>query len=222
MLTIILGWCNISSSHFQFYVKQYCPFMESGHGKAVQGGLSTRLVGTDHCAFNSTQKAFGIDNFRKIPYGVNDNYELLWFLRMHLVQDTMVVITSTEWYTFTLKAWIMIFNIYPRKGAILVGSDADIIIFNPNSSFEISATSHHSRLDTNVFEGRRGKALNRDAAYGKVEVKIAGGRIVWEKGQLKVALGDGKYVEMQPFSYLFGGIDKADAKYLSSLRAPVK
>ncbi|XP_028071955.1 dihydropyrimidinase-like [Camellia sinensis] len=93
-----------------------------------------------------------------------------------------------------------IFNIYPRKGAILVGSDADIIIFNPNSSFEISATSHHSRLDTNVFEGRRGK--------GKVEVKIAGGRIVWENGQLKVALGDGKYVEMQPFSYLFGGIDK--------------
>lgn len=50
-----------------------------------------------------------------------------------------------------------IFNIYPRKGAILVGSDADIIILNPNSSFEISARSHHSRLDTNVFEGKRGK-----------------------------------------------------------------
>ncbi|KAI8004370.1 Dihydropyrimidinase [Camellia lanceoleosa] len=116
-----------------------------------------------------------------------------------------VRITCTEWY-------------------------ADIIIFNPNSSFEISATSHHSRLDTNVFEGRRGKlkesawiymisakekALNRDAAYGKVEVTIAGGRIVWENGQLKVAPNDGKYVEMQPFSYLFGGIDKAEAKYLS-------
>ncbi|CAL5348888.1 unnamed protein product [Camellia sinensis] len=187
------------------------------------------LVGTDHCAFNSTHKAFGIDNFRKIPYGVNDNYELFWFLvsakfpfswpesvyflihlcigieeRMHLVRDTMVEsgqISITDYVRITSTEWI--FNIYPRKGAILVGSDADIIIFNPNSSFEISATSHHSRLDTNVFEGRRGK--------GKVEVKIAGGRIVWENGQLKVALGDGKYVEMQPFSYLFGGIDKADA-----------
>jgi len=52
-----------------------------------------------------------------------------------------------------------IFNIYPRKGAILPGSDADIIILNPNSSFEITAKSHHSRLDTNVFEGRRGKVL---------------------------------------------------------------
>ena len=50
-----------------------------------------------------------------------------------------------------------IFNIYPRKGAILPGSDADIIILNPNSSFEISAASHHSRSDTNVYEGRRGK-----------------------------------------------------------------
>ena len=52
-----------------------------------------------------------------------------------------------------------IFNIYPRKGAILPGSDADIIILNPNSSFEITAKSHHSRLDTNVYEGRRGKVL---------------------------------------------------------------
>lgn len=50
-----------------------------------------------------------------------------------------------------------IFNIYPKKGAILPGSDADIIILNPISSFEISARSHHSRSDTNVYEGRKGK-----------------------------------------------------------------
>ncbi|GMP91483.1 hypothetical protein CsSME_00042165 [Camellia sinensis var. sinensis] len=191
------------------------PIRELGHGKALQAGLSTgvlQLVGTDHCSFNSTQKAFGIDDFRKIPNGVNGIEE-----RMHLVWDTMVEsgqISITDYVRITSTECARIFNIYPRKGAILVGSDADIIILNPNSSFEISATSHHSRLDTNVFEGRRGK--------GKVEVTIAGGRIVWENGQLKVAPGEGKYVEMQPFSYLFGGIDKADAKYLSSLRAPVK
>lgn len=51
---------------------------------------------------------------------------------------------------------------------------------------------------------------------------IAGGRIVWQSGELKVAPGSGRYVEMLPFSYLFDGIDKADAKYLSSLQAPVK
>ena len=51
---------------------------------------------------------------------------------------------------------------------------------------------------------------------------IAGGRIVWENDELKVVPGSGKYVEMPPFSYLFNGIDKGDAKYLSSLQAPVK
>jgi dihydropyrimidinase len=50
-----------------------------------------------------------------------------------------------------------IFNIYPRKGAILEGSDADIIILNPEGSFVMGAHTHHSRSDTNVYEGRRGK-----------------------------------------------------------------
>lgn len=60
----------------------------------------------------------------------------------------------------TLIVSARIFNIYPRKGAILAGSDADIIILNPNSSYEISSKSHHSRSDTNVYEGRRGKVMD--------------------------------------------------------------
>lgn len=51
---------------------------------------------------------------------------------------------------------------------------------------------------------------------------IAGGRIVWQNDELKVIPGSGKYIELPPFNYLFNGIDKADANYLSSLRAPVK
>ncbi|PPD96705.1 hypothetical protein GOBAR_DD06279 [Gossypium barbadense] len=171
-----------------------------------------QLVGTDHCTFNSTQKAFGIDDFRKIPNGVNGIEE-----RMHLVWDTMVEsgqISVTDFVRITSTECARIFNIYPRKGAILVGSDADIIIFNPNSSFEIRASMHHSRTDTNVYDGRKGK--------GKVEVTIVGGRVVWQDNELKVVPGSGKYIEMPPFSYLFNGIDKADAKYLSSLQAPVK
>ncbi|XP_065618771.1 dihydropyrimidinase isoform X1 [Quercus suber] len=197
------------------------PIRASGHDKALQAALSTgilqetcilQLVGTDHCSFNSTQKALGIDDFRNIPNGVNGIEE-----RMHLVWDIMVEsgqISVTDYVRITSTECARIFNIYPRKGAILPGSDADIIIFNPNSSFEITAKSHHSRSDTNVFEGRRGK--------GKVEVTIAGGRIVWENDELKVVPGSGKYVEMPPFTYLFNGIDKGDAEYLSSLRAPVK
>ncbi|KAJ6895992.1 hypothetical protein NC651_022274 [Populus alba x Populus x berolinensis] len=191
------------------------PIRAAGHNKVLQGALSNgvlQLVGTDHCVFNSTQKAFGIDDFRKIPNGVNGIEE-----RMHLVWDTMVEsgqISITDFVRVTSTECARIFNIYPRKGAIIAGSDADIIILNPNSSFEINARSHHSRTDTNVYEGRRGK--------GKVEVTIAGGRVVWENNELKVVPGSGKYIEMPPFNYLFSGIDKADASYLSSLNAPVK
>ncbi|KAG2674672.1 hypothetical protein I3760_13G148300 [Carya illinoinensis] len=191
------------------------PLRESGHNKALQAALSTgvlQLVGTDHCSFNSTQKALGIDDFRKIPNGVNGIEE-----RMHLVWDTMVEsgqISVTDYVRVTSTECARIFNIYPKKGAILPGSDADIIILNPNSSLEISAGSHHSRSDTNVYEGRKGK--------GKVEVTITGGRIVWENDELKVVPGSGKYVELPPFGYLFNGIEKLDAMYLSSLQAPVK
>ncbi|CAL0315835.1 unnamed protein product [Lupinus luteus] len=191
------------------------PIRKRGHDKALQAALSTgvlQLVGTDHCAFNSTQKAFGIDDFRKIPNGVNGIEE-----RMHLVWDTLVEsgqISVTDYVRLTSTECARIFNIYPRKGAILPGSDADIIILNPNSSFEITSKSHHSRLDTNVYEGRRGK--------GKVEVTIAGGRVVWENDELKVTPGVGRYIEMAPFNYLFDGVDKKDAIYLNSLQAPVK
>ncbi|CAH9100098.1 unnamed protein product [Cuscuta epithymum] len=191
------------------------PIRTSGHGKALQAALSTgilQLVGTDHCTFNSTQKAFGIDDFRKIPNGVNGIEE-----RMHLVWDTMVAsgqISVTDYVRLMSTECARIFNIYPRKGAILVGSDADIIILNPNSSFEISSNSHHSRSDTNVYEGMQGK--------GKVEVTISQGRVVWVNGELNVVPGSGKYIKMAPFSYVFDGIEKSDATRLSSFRAPVK
>ncbi|XXG50675.1 hypothetical protein AAC387_Pa02g4632 [Persea americana] len=146
----------------------------------------------DHCAFNSTQKALGIDDFRKIPNGVNGVEE-----RMHLIWDSMVEsgkISVNDYVRITSTECAQIFNIYPRKGAILEGSDADIIILNPNSSFEIAAHSHHSKSDTNVYEGRRGK--------GKVEVTISRGRVVWKDGELKVEPGYGRYINMPPFSSL--------------------
>jgi len=191
------------------------PIRELGHGKALQAALSTgtlQLVGTDHCTFNSTQKAFGVDDFRKIPNGVNGLEE-----RMHVLWDAMVEtgqITVMDYVRITSTECARIFNVYPKKGAILEGSDADIIILNPNASFKMSATAHHSRSDTNVYEGRTGK--------GKVEVTISRGSVVWENGVLNVMPGSGKYIKMPPFGYLFDGIDKSDAAYLSSLKAPVK
>uniref|UniRef100_A0A7N0THU3 dihydropyrimidinase n=3 Tax=Kalanchoe fedtschenkoi TaxID=63787 RepID=A0A7N0THU3_KALFE len=191
------------------------PVRAPGHDKALQGALSTgilQLVATDHCTFNSTQKAFGIDDFRKIPNGVNGLEE-----RMHVVWDTMVEsgkISVTDFVRVTSTECAKIFNIYPKKGAILAGSDADVIILDPKASVKITAATHHSRSDTNVYDGRTGK--------GKILVTIAGGRIVWQNGELKVTPGTGKYIKMQPFGYAFEGIDRKDAEYLKSLGAPVK
>lgn len=190
------------------------PIRSSGHHKALQAALSTgllQLVGTDHCPFNSTQKQAGLNDFRKIPNGVNGIEE-----RMHLVWDAMVnsgQISIMDYVRITSTACARIFNIYPRKGAILPNSDADIIILNPNATFQINAKSHHSKIDTNVYEGWIGK--------GKVEVTISRGRVVWQHEKLMVERGSGQYVSMPPFGSLFDGIDKMDSEYLSSLRAPV-
>jgi dihydropyrimidinase len=190
------------------------PIRASGHNKALQAALSTgllQLVGTDHCPFNSTQKEAGIIDFRKIPNGVNGIEE-----RMHLIWDVMVnsgQISVMDYVRITSTACAQIFNIYPRKGAILPNSDADIIILNPNATFKISAKSHHSKIDTNVYEGWEGK--------GKVEVTISRGKVVWEHDRLMIERGSGRYISMPPFGYLFDGMDKIDSAYLSSLKAPV-
>ncbi|KAJ9537495.1 hypothetical protein OSB04_030228 [Centaurea solstitialis] len=198
---IIRAWENTSSSIINWNSKDRKVDAVFGTYVDLYGYTAVsllQLVGTDHCTFNSTQKSFGIDDFRKIPNGVNGIGQIS--------ASDYVRVTSTE--------CAKLFNIYPRKGAIRAGSDADIIIFNPNSTFWISAHSHHSRSDTNVYEGRSGK--------GKVEVTIAGGRIVWENDELNVVPGSGRYISMPPFNYLYHGIDKADANYLTSLKAPVK
>jgi len=190
------------------------PIRSSGHNQALQAALSTgllQLVGTDHCSFNSTQKEAGLNDFRKIPNGVNGIEE-----RMHLIWDIMVnsgQISVMDYVRITSTACAQIFNIYPRKGAILPNSDADIIILNPNATFQITAKSHHSKMDTNVYEGWVGK--------GKVEVTISRGKVVWEHDRLMIEEGSGQYIPMPPFGYLFDGIDKIDSTYLSSLKAPV-
>ncbi|XP_024545302.1 dihydropyrimidinase [Selaginella moellendorffii] len=190
------------------------PIRPAGHNAALQAALSSgvlQLVGTDHCPFNSSQKAAGRGDFRKIPNGVNGIEE-----RMHIVWDAMVnsgKISPSDYVRISSTACAQIFNVYPRKGAVLPGSDADLIILNPNKTTTISAKAHHSNIDTNIYEGWQIK--------GNIEVTISQGRIVWENERLNVARGAGRYVKMAPFGQLFDGIVKADIAYLSSLKAPV-
>jgi dihydropyrimidinase len=145
---------------------------QSVDGAALRHALASgllHLVGTDHAVFNSTQKAAGRHDFRKIPNGVNGIEE-----RMHVTWELMVnsgLMSPSDFVRVTSTAAAKIFNIFPRKGVIAVGSDADVILFDPSIHHTLSAATHHSRVDMNVFEGMN--------ITGKVITTISRGRIVW-------------------------------------------
>lgn len=96
-----------------------------------------------------------------------------------------------------------IFNIYPRKGSIAAGSDADIVIWNHNRTRTISASTHHHLCDFNIFEGME--------CHGVPEVVIVSGRVCVENGEIKVAAGSGRFVETPAFNpYIYGNNETTD------------
>ena len=114
-------------------------------------GRSLQVVATDHCAFTTEQKRYGIGDFTKIPNngtgGLEDRMPLLWTYGVNtgrLTMNEFVAATSTN----IAKA----LNMYPRKGAILEGADADIVVWDPKREKTIAANKQ-SAIDYNVFEG---------------------------------------------------------------------
>jgi dihydropyrimidinase len=148
------------------------------------------VVATDHCAFTTEQKRFGLGDFRKIPNGtggLEDRLALLWTAGVatgRLTRDEFVAVTSAN--------IARILNIYPRKGAVAVGSDADVVVWDPKASKTISAKRQMSRIDYNVFEGF--------SCTGGPAATLSRGRIVWKDGDLRAEAGDGHYIERPAFS----------------------
>ncbi|KAG1677362.1 hypothetical protein FOA52_010741 [Chlamydomonas sp. UWO 241] len=177
------------------------PIRSAEHGAALRKALAQgtlQLVGTDHAVFNSTQKAAGRGDFRKIPNGVNGIEE-----RMHVVWETMVnsgMMTPMDYVRVTSTAAAQIFNMYPRKGRIAAGGDADVIVFDPEEEHVLSASMHHSRMDTNVYEGMKIK--------GRVVATVSRGRLLWEDGKLHAQPGTGRFIPLPTGGALFHGLDK--------------
>lgn len=162
--------------------------------KALSSGLLD-LVATDHAVFNSKQKAKGKGDFRILPNGVNGIEE-----RMPVVWGEMVAtgeMSRSRFVEVTSTAAAKIFNVYPKKGAVRVGSDADIAIIDPTATTTISAKTHHSAMDTNVYEGR--------SYPGRVAYTFSRGRLMWADGKLtdECKPGSGKFVPMAPFAPQF-------------------
>jgi dihydropyrimidinase len=168
------------------------PFRSKQHQDSLWAGLasgSLQVVATDHCAFTTDQKRTGLGDFRKIPNGtggLEDRLPMLWTYGVATGRITMnefVAVTSTN--------IAKILNVYPRKGAILVGADADIVVFDPNKSKTISAKTQQSAIDYNVFEGKE--------VTGVPRYTLTRGVVAIEDGAIKTQEGHGQFVKREPY-----------------------
>jgi dihydropyrimidinase len=169
------------------------PFRAKHHQQALWAGLVSgqlQTTATDHCCFCAPQKAAGRDDFTLIPNGtggIEDRLSVLWYHGVgtgRLTQNEFVRITSTN--------TAQIFNLYPRKGAVQRGADADLVVWDAHGTRTISAKTHHQNVDFNIYEGMQVTGLARHT--------ISQGKLVWTDGDLRTVRGAGRYIERPCFA----------------------
>ena len=170
------------------------PLREKWHQDKLWKGLAQdqlQVVSTDHCPFcYKEQKELGKDDFTKIPNGgpgIEHRLSLIFTGGVHggrFSANRFVQLVST--------APAKVFGLYPRKGTIAVGSDADLVIFDPNREETISAATHHMRVDYSMFEGIRVKGVPRQV--------LVGGRVVIDQGRFLGRAGQGQFLKRQTYS----------------------
>jgi dihydropyrimidinase len=167
------------------------PFRNKLHQDSLWAGLqsgSLSCVATDHCAFTTEQKRFGVGNFSKIPNGtggLEDRMPMLW---THGVETGRL--TPNEFVAVTSTNIAKILNLYPRKGAVLVGADADLVVWDPARTKTIRASHQQSKIDYNVFEGQKVKGLPR--------YTLSRGVVSVDDGEVKAREGHGQFVPRAP------------------------
>ena len=148
------------------------PFRNKLHQDSLWAGLqsgSLSVVATDHCAFTTEQKRYGVGDFTKIPNGTGGLEDRLPMLWTHGVRTGRL--TMNEFVAVTSTNIAKILNCYPKKGAVMVGADADLIVWDPNKTKVISANNQQSSIDYNVFEGKEVFGLPRyTLTRGKVAI----------------------------------------------------
>ena len=160
------------------------PLREKHHQAALWEGLRhdhLQVVSTDHCPFCfADQKALGKDDFTKIPNGGPGIENRLQLLYHHGVNEGRLSLNRFVEVVSTTPA--RIFGLYPRKGTLEAGSDADIVIWDPLAEHVISAQTHHMRVDYSMFEGFRVKG-NARTVLSRGEAIVDGGQWLGRAGR---------------------------------------
>jgi dihydropyrimidinase len=145
-----------------------------------------QVISTDHCPFcMKEQKELGKDSFALIPNGAPGVEN-----RMSLIYNGGVVenrISLNRFVELTSTAAAKMFGLFPKKGTIAVGSDADIVIFDPEKEHTFGVDAEHMNVDYSSYEGWKVK--------GKVETVLSRGRVVIENGEHKGKAGDGQFLK---------------------------
>jgi dihydropyrimidinase len=172
------------------------PFRPKGHQEFLWRGLQSgqlHTTATDHCTFCAAQKAAGKANFAQIPNGCGGIEE-----RLAVIWDAGVNsgrLTPNEFVAVTSANTARIFNLYPRKGSVSPGADADLVLWNPQGTKTISVKTQHSKGDYNIFEGHQ--------VRGIPSTTISQGKVVYANGELRAVQGVGRYLKRPPFGANF-------------------
>jgi len=170
------------------------PFRSKEHQAALWQGLQAghlQTTATDHCCFCTAQKEMGRDNFAKIPNGTGGIEDRLMVLWTHGVNTGRL--TPSQFVALTSTNSAKIFNLYPRKGSISVGADADIVVWDPQATRTLSAKTHHQKVDFSIFEGM--------TVVGVPSHTISQGKIVFSNGELRAVKGTGRYIKRPAFDF---------------------
>lgn len=164
------------------------PIRGKEHREHLWNGMksgSIQVISTDHCPFNlKGQKDIGMYDFTKIPNGAGGIEHRLALLYTYGVLQKRISLNQFVALTSTNPS--KIFGLYPQKGEITVGSDADIVIWNPEIENIISAKTHHQHCDSNIYKGFKTK--------GSAEYVITKGNLVLSKGKCNTEKIKGNYL----------------------------
>ncbi len=176
--------------------------------RGLQSG-NLHTTATDHCTFCAAQKAAGREDFSKIPNGcggIEERLAVIWDQGVNTGR-----LTPSEFVAITSANAAKLFNIYPQKGTVSAGADADLVVWDPQGSKTISVKTQHSKGDFNIFEGR--------TVLGVPSHTMSQGKLVYVQGDLRVQAGAGRYIKRPAFGTNF---EAAQKRARSTMPTPVQ